>query len=56
MKGRYEIRDTYAERSDRGQRFTKLAHARRELTHAVGNKGRFVIKDRETGQIMGSSK
>ena len=60
MKGRYEIQDTYqADRFGyvvRGQRFTNLDHARRELTHAVGNRGRFIIVDRKTKEIMGRSK
>ena len=54
MKGRYEIQDT--QMAGRGQRFTNLDHARRELTHAVGDRGRFVIVDRKTGDIMGRSK
>lgn len=59
MKGRYEIQDTQqADRFgySRGQRFTNLDHARRELTHAVGNRGRFIIRDRKTNEIITRSK
>jgi len=48
MKGRYEIIDTHHPKW-RGQRFTKLVTAQRELGHSFPP-GRFVIKDRETGK------
>lgn len=47
MKGRYEIVDR-KHALERGQRFTTLDRARRELAHAVPQ-GRFYIEDRSTG-------
>lgn len=49
MKGRFEIRDNEHPK-ERGQRFTSLVRAERELAHAVP-KARFAIFDRETGKL-----
>ncbi len=49
---RYEIRDT-TRPEWRGQRFTNEDRARRELAQCVGDPGRWILIDRETGQEMG---
>lgn len=50
MKLRYEMKDLHAP-TLRGQRFTALERAQRELAHAVP-RGRFVIYDRLTKETI----
>lgn len=47
----YEIRDTQNPKA-RGQRFANLNRAIVELSRAVGEPGRWIIVDRETGTVM----
>lgn len=47
MKGRYEIVDNNHP-TWKGMRYTKLEHAQREIEQAVGEPGRFTIRDRQT--------
>ena len=51
MKGRYEIRDAQTPKAP-GQRFANLPNAILELSVAVGESGRWLIVDRETGTVM----
>lgn len=50
MRLRYEIRDTKME--GRGQRFTNIDHAIRELEQAVGEPGRFELFDRRDKRVL----
>ena len=51
MRLRYEIRDNHHPEW-RGQRFTSLDRAQRELDHAVGDPGRWSLVDRETREVI----
>ncbi len=51
MKGRYEIKDIQNPKAH-GQRFANLPNAILELSVAVGEPGRWIIVDRETGTVM----
>lgn len=47
----YEIKDTQNPKA-RGQRFANLNRAIVELSRAVGDPGRWIIVDRETGTVV----
>lgn len=51
MSRRYEIKDAQNPKA-RGQRFDNLPNAILELSRAVGEPGRWLIVDRETGIVM----
>ena len=51
MTGRYEIRDNHHP-GWRGMRFTSLQRAENELSHAVGDPGRWSLVDRATKQVL----
>lgn len=54
MNLRYEIRDTHHPKW-KGQRFSTLERARREMTFSVGVPGRWILVDRETKEILETS-
>lgn len=54
-KLRYEIKDSHAPANWRGQRFSSLPRAIRELSHCVGAPRRWQLIDRETGECLGTN-
>ena len=54
-KMRYEIKDSHAPMHLRGQRFSSLPRAIRELSHCVGAPRRWQLIDRETGECLGTN-
>ena len=54
MAAKWEIKDTESPGA-RGMRFNSWPHAVRELKACVGAKGRFVLVDRTTKEIVASS-
>lgn len=55
MKYRYVIKDSFAPMNWKGQQFSSLERAQRELKHCVGRPGRFQLIDKETGECLGTN-